>query len=171
MEWIFWMKHQIQHLFQYQCWMFVTPRSLIALFSWGTVRSRGPPLGLPPFYPSDIRRWHRLKRTHPHELSSSKGNKENKGKNTWIVTDLLRCFIVADDVKLVIQGAGVVSEEGFTGLLGTPTFLLAFGNSPCVRVPLPGSCLVPASQRTACFQFQLSDLKHCQDLITQSLEK
>lgn len=145
MEWIFWMKHQIRHLFQYQCWMFVTPRSLIALFSWGTVRSRGPPLGLPPFYPSDIRRWHRLKRTHPHELSSSKGNKENKGKNTWIITDLLRCFIVADDVKLIIQGAGVVSEEEFTGLLGTPNFSTCLWKQPlcpCATAwELPGTCL------------------------------
>lgn len=68
-----------------------------------------------------------------------------KGKNTWIITNLLRCFIDAEDVKLIIQGAGVVSEEVFTGLLGVPSFstcLWKLPFCPCATAwELPGTCL------------------------------
>lgn len=68
-ECIFWMKNQIQHLFQYLCWMFVTPVPDSTVFLEDS-EEQGTPSGAPTglFYPSDLRRWHRLKRTHPHEL-------------------------------------------------------------------------------------------------------
>lgn len=82
-EWILWMKNWIQRLFQYLSWMFITPKSLIVVFSEDCKEQGTLSVALTGlFYPLDIRRWHRLKRTHPHDLFSSKGNKGkgNKGK-------------------------------------------------------------------------------------------
>lgn len=82
---------------------------------------------------------------------SSKGNKDkgNEGIITWIITNLLRYFIDADDVKLVIEGAGVVSEEGFAGPLGMPIFSACLWKQPlcpCATAwELPGTCLPGSS--------------------------
>lgn len=105
---------------------------------------------------------------------SSRGNKGkgNKGGNTWIITNLLRCFIDAEDVKLTIQGAGVLSWKEFTGLLGKPSFSTCLWKQPwcpCATAwELPATCFPGNSLLPV---VSLNDLKHCQDLITHSLEK
>lgn len=72
-----------------------------------------------------------------------------KGKNTLMKTYLLGYFSVAEDVVLVIQGARAASKQGFTGQLGMPNFLIAFGKTPlvsmCHCLELPGTCLTLSS--------------------------
>lgn len=71
-----------------------------------------------------------------------------------------------------MQGVGVVSEEGLTGLLGMLSFSTCLCKQPlCPRATaweLPGTCLPGNSLFPV---VSLNDLKHCQDVITHFLEK
>lgn len=79
-----------------------------------------------------------------------------------MITYLLEYFIFAEDVTVIIQGAGAVNKEGFTGLLGMPSFsncLWKHPLCPCATAwDLPGTCLTVNSLFPVA---SLSELKDC----------
>lgn len=84
-----------------------------------------------------------------------------------MITYLLGYFIVAEDVMLILRGAGVASKEGFTGLLGKPNSsncLWKHPLCPCATAwEPPGTCLTVNSLLPV---VSLSELKDCLDLIS-----